>query len=86
MEAYKKGLEVEGETKSDAMRKGYETAKKRVEEELENSISTTDKSGESSGSSESATGAGAGAGAGAGGLPDMSSFWVEVVVCQILLR
>lgn len=34
MEAYKKGLEVEGETKSDAMRKGYETAKKRVEEEL----------------------------------------------------
>lgn len=72
MEAYKKGLEVEGETKSDAMRKGYETAKKRVEEELENSISTTDKSGESSGSRGS--GADAGAGAGAGGLPDMSSF------------
>lgn len=71
MEAYKKGLEVEGENKSDAMRKGYETAKKRVEEELENSIAATERSASSDSSS---TGAGAGAGAGAGGLPDLSSF------------
>ena len=30
MEAYKKGLEVEGDNKSDAMRKGYETAKREL--------------------------------------------------------
>ncbi|RCK66898.1 Small glutamine-rich tetratricopeptide repeat-containing protein 2 [Candida viswanathii] len=70
MEAYKKGLDAEGENKSDAMRKGYETAKKRVEEDLESSISTTDRSA----GSDSGASAGAGAGAGAGGLPDLSSF------------
>lgn len=69
MEAYKKGLEVEGDNKSDAMRKGYETAKKRVEEDLESSISTTDRSAGSD-----STSANTGAGAGAGGLPDLSSF------------
>ncbi|CUM63555.1 uncharacterized protein PRCAT00001133001 [Priceomyces carsonii] len=40
MEAYKKGLDVEGDKKSDAMTRGYETAKRRVEEELEKSISS----------------------------------------------
>lgn len=69
MEAYKKGLQVEGDNKSDAMRKGYETAKKRVEEDLESSISTTDRSAGSD-----STSANTGAGAGAGGLPDLSSF------------
>ncbi|MCJ1308118.1 hypothetical protein MMC25_001770 [Agyrium rufum] len=33
MEAYEKGIEFEGNGGSDAMRKGYETAKRRVEEE-----------------------------------------------------
>jgi small glutamine-rich tetratricopeptide repeat-containing protein alpha len=70
MEAYKKGLDVEGDKKSDAMVKGYETAKKRVEEDLEQSISKSDAT--ESGSSSSA---GAGAGAGAGGLPDLSSLF-----------
>lgn len=32
MEAYKKGLDLEGSGSSDAMRKGYQAAKKRVEE------------------------------------------------------
>jgi small glutamine-rich tetratricopeptide repeat-containing protein alpha len=72
MEAYKKGLDVEGDKKSDAMVKGYETAKKRVEEDLEQSISKSEAN--ESGSSGNG-GAGAGAGAGAGGLPDLSSMF-----------
>ncbi|KAK6458640.1 uncharacterized protein RJT20DRAFT_131803 [Scheffersomyces xylosifermentans] len=70
MEAYKKGLDVEGDKKSDAMSKGYETAKRRVEEELERSISTPTEDTPS----ESARSA-PGAGAGAGGLPDFSSLF-----------
>ena len=34
MEAYEKGIEYEGNGGSDAMKKGYETAKKKVEEEV----------------------------------------------------
>lgn len=71
MEAYKKGLDVEGSSPSDAMKRGYETAKKRVEEELESSISTQDS--EKARSADA--GSGAGAGAGAGGLPDFSSMF-----------
>ncbi|KAI5953948.1 sgt2 [Candida margitis] len=75
MEAYKKGLEVEGDKQSEGMKKGYETAKKRVEQELENSISTSDASGASEGESGSRSAPGGGAGAGAGGLPDFSSMF-----------
>lgn len=80
MEAYKKGLDVEGSTPTDAMKRGYETAKKRVEEELESSISSNDKDASSRDVSSneqtgSESGAGAGAGAGAGGLPDFSSMF-----------
>lgn len=58
MEAYGKGIEYEGNGGSDAMKKGYETAKRRVEE-LE-------------GSGASPRGDGSpGAGAGAGGMPDL---------------
>lgn len=72
MEAYKLGLEVEGATKTDAMVKGYETAKRRVEEELEGSmpLSALDKSEADTGAD-----AGAGTGSGAGGLPDFSSMF-----------
>lgn len=65
MDAYKKGLEIEGSTPSDAMQKGFETAKKRVEADLEKSIDT----------SLTPASSGAGAGAGAGGLPDFSSMF-----------
>lgn len=76
MEAYKSGLEVEGATPSDAMKRGYETAKKRVEEDLESSIATSGEKERSAEPSASASGAsGAGAGAGAGGLPDFSSMF-----------
>jgi len=70
MEAYKKGLDVEGDKKSDAMSKGYETAKRRVEEELERSISTPTEDA----STDSARSV-PGAGAGAGGMPDFSSLF-----------
>lgn len=60
MEAYGKGIEHEGNGGSDAMKKGYETAKRRVEEL------------EGSGVSPRGDAPGAGAGAGAGGMPDLS--------------
>lgn len=71
MEAYKKGMDVEGAAPSDAMKRGFETAKKRVEEELESLIATPeDTTDRSAGAS-----AGAGAGAGAGGMPDLASMF-----------
>lgn len=69
MNAYKKGLDVEGDKKSDAMRKGYETAKRRVEEDLEKSIPASDVA-----QTEPET-ARAAPGAGAGGMPDFSSMF-----------
>lgn len=60
MEAYKQGIEHEGNGGSDAMKKGYETAKKRVEE-LE------------AGDADEVTSRDAGAAPGAGGMPDLSS-------------
>ena len=69
MEAYRQGIEYEGSGGSDAMKKGFETAKRRVEE-LDSEAAVTP--------SESARGpsaAGAGAGAGGGGMPDLSSLF-----------
>lgn len=76
MDAYKKGLDVEGDGKSDAMKRGYETAKRRVEEELESSIPQNDVASTSnSENSNEQSARGAGAGAGAGGMPDFSSMF-----------
>jgi small glutamine-rich tetratricopeptide repeat-containing protein alpha len=61
MEAYKKGIDAEGNGGSEAMRKGYETAKRRVEEE-DGAEAVSDLDG----------GAPRG-GPGAGGMPDLSS-------------
>lgn len=63
MEAYQKGIEYEGNGGSDAMKKGYETAKKRVAE-LEEDASDDDVA------APATRGAGAG---GAGGMPDLSA-------------
>ncbi|MCJ1419048.1 hypothetical protein MMC32_005399 [Xylographa parallela] len=63
MEAYQKGIEFEGNGGSDAMKRGYETAKKRVEEEKD--ATHEDEADDV----ESARG---GAG-GPGGMPDLSS-------------
>jgi len=61
MEAYKSGIDAEGNGGSEAMRKGYETAKKRVEEEEDEDDVT--RSGPGAPSS----------GGGGGGMPDLSS-------------
>jgi small glutamine-rich tetratricopeptide repeat-containing protein alpha len=62
MEAYQKGIEFEGNGGSDAMKKGYETAKKRVAE-----LEAGDDSEDDEVTERSAPGAGA------GGMPDLSA-------------
>ncbi|KAH3687588.1 hypothetical protein WICPIJ_001398 [Wickerhamomyces pijperi] len=97
-EAYKKGLEVEGANPSDSMKKGYETAKKRLEEQLD---STTDGAVEqtprSSGATPSAAGGmpdlgnlanmfgGSGAG-GAGGAPNFADMFNNPAIMQAAER
>jgi small glutamine-rich tetratricopeptide repeat-containing protein alpha len=61
MEAYQKGIEYEGNGGSDAMKKGFETAKKRVAELEAGDDSDNDDVAER--------------GAGAGGMPDLSSMF-----------
>ncbi|KAI1172611.1 hypothetical protein F4777DRAFT_496597 [Nemania sp. FL0916] len=65
MEAYGKGIEHEGSGGSDAMKKGFETAKRRVEEleaeERDNSGTPVPRGG------------GVSPGGGAGGMPDLSA-------------
>lgn len=61
MEAYKKGIDYEGNGGSEAMKKGYETAKRRVED-----LEVEDAAG-------NVTSRGAGGAPGAGGMPDLSS-------------
>lgn len=60
MEAYKQGIEHEGNGGSDAMKKGFETAKRRVEE-LE------------AGAADEVTSRDAGGAPGAGGMPDLGA-------------
>lgn len=61
MEAYSKGIEYEGNGGSEAMKKGYETAKRRFEEMQAEEVSLPRSSPSP------------GTGAGAGGVPDLSS-------------
>lgn len=61
MEAYQKGIDYEGNGGSDAMKKGFETAKRRVQEQAEeedDDVLSTPRGG--------------GGGAGTGGMPDLS--------------
>jgi small glutamine-rich tetratricopeptide repeat-containing protein alpha len=82
MEAYAKGIEYEGNGGSDAMKKGYETAKKKVEEQgaQEDEDSDRDMAGGAGGaggmpdlSSLAGMFGGGGRGGGGGGMPDLSS-------------
>ncbi|TWU72003.1 hypothetical protein ED733_003512 [Metarhizium rileyi] len=61
MEAYSQGIEYEGNGGSEAMKKGYETAKRRVEEMQADEVSLPRSS------------PGAGTDAAAGGMPDLSN-------------
>ncbi|OHE92269.1 tetratricopeptide [Colletotrichum orchidophilum] len=63
MEAYGKGIEFEGSGGSEAMKKGFETAKRRVE----------DMQVEERDLPRQSPGIGGGLGGGAGGMPDLSS-------------
>jgi len=80
MEAYKKGIEYEGNGGSDAMKKGFETARRRVDE-LEQDEATATEATRAAGTGTPSLGdlagmfggGGAGRGAGPGGVPDLSS-------------
>ncbi|ODQ64676.1 TPR-like protein [Nadsonia fulvescens var. elongata DSM 6958] len=71
LRAYKKGMEVEGEQCSDAMKRGYETAKKRVEEELASASPANAESAD--GASTERSGDSVNAPASAPGFPDLAS-------------
>ncbi|GAB7350946.1 hypothetical protein MBLNU459_g1453t1 [Dothideomycetes sp. NU459] len=65
MDAYKAGIDAEGNGGSDAMKRGYETAKRRVDEEGGDSDEVSDPMARSASPPAG--------GAGAGGMPDLSS-------------
>lgn len=64
MEAYEKGIEYEGNGGSEAMKKGYKTAREKVEEEEKNQAVED----QAAGSARNGPGGGA-----AGGMPDLSA-------------
>ena len=93
MDAYKQGIDAEGDAASEAMKRGYETAKKRVEEEggKVDDIDSTTQSKDTS----SATGSGGpdlaglasmlggGGGGGGGGMPDLSQMMQNPMLRQM---
>ena len=92
MEAYRMGIEAEGSGGSEAMRKGYETAKRRVEEE---GGDTDDGDPTDESSSRGAAGLGGGlpdlgalagmfgGGGGAGGMPNLSEMMNNPMMRQM---
>ena len=68
MKAYEQGLSVEGSTPSDAMKRGYETAKQKVSDNLMNSL---DKGTDAS---DSLNPESASSSSGGSGMPDLSAF------------
>ncbi|KAG8167317.1 hypothetical protein KVR01_003006 [Diaporthe batatas] len=79
MEAYQKGIEYEGNGGSEAMKKGFETAKRRVQEESEAEVASrgagagAGAGGPNLNDLASMFGGGGGQGGGGGGMPDLSS-------------
>lgn len=80
LKAYEKGLQVEGSNPTDAMKRGYETAKKKVGDNLMNSLNKA-MNGESDGSdlptpvaATAGVGADGAASSASTGLPDFSAF------------
>jgi small glutamine-rich tetratricopeptide repeat-containing protein alpha len=66
LKAYEDGLKAEGGNPSPGMQKGYEAAKKRVEEELESAVPAAPADDEAASSGSSSAG-------GSRGMPDLSS-------------
>ncbi|TKA71169.1 hypothetical protein B0A55_08652 [Friedmanniomyces simplex] len=98
MEAYQKGIEAEGNGGSDAMKKGYETAKRKVEEEggadedeeedeENDSAATRSTPGGGGGGMPDLGGLaamlGGGGGAGGGGMPDLGSIMQNPMMRQM---
>ena len=77
MEAYKQGIEYEGNGGSEAMKKGYETAKRRVDDLESEDLETTSRGAGQGGPNLSDLagmfGGGAGGAPGGGGMPDFAS-------------
>lgn len=91
MDAYKAGIDAEGNGGSDAMKRGFETAKRRVEEE---GLDSEDNDPMARSTSPSAPGAGAGGmpdlsslagmlGGGGGGMPDLGSLMQNPMMRQM---
>ncbi|KAG5360927.1 Small glutamine-rich tetratricopeptide repeat-containing protein 2 [Yarrowia sp. B02] len=86
LEAYEMGMKVEGDNVSDAMKRGYETAKKRVDEEA---VATRDAPAEGANAGApagfpdlGALGSMFGGGAG-GGMPDLAGLMNNPAVAQM---
>ncbi|KAG5368851.1 Small glutamine-rich tetratricopeptide repeat-containing protein 2 [Yarrowia sp. C11] len=87
LEAYEMGMKVEGDNVSDAMKRGYETAKKRVDEEA---VTTRDAPADGAGAGGApagfpdlgALGSMFGGGAG-GGMPDLAGLMNNPAVAQM---
>lgn len=92
MDAYKQGIDAEGDTASEAMKRGYETAKKRVEEEG-GKVDDIDSATQSKDASSAAAGGGpdlaglasmlGGGGGGGGGMPDLSQMMQNPMLRQM---
>jgi small glutamine-rich tetratricopeptide repeat-containing protein alpha len=98
MEAYKSGIDAEGNGGSEAMKKGYETAKRRVEEEEGGAADAVNPDIDGTASARSAPGGGAGgmpdlgglasmlgggAGGAGGGMPNLSSIMQNPMMRQM---
>jgi len=93
MEAYEKGIEAEGSGGSDAMRKGYETAKRKFEEEggsVDDDDLVTDRGAPGAGGMPDVAslagmfgGGGGGPGGAGGGMPDFSAMMQNPMMRQM---
>lgn len=94
MEAYKNGIEAEGNGGSDAMKKGYETARRRVEEDEADDVGSARSTDAGApppggggmpdiGSLASMLGGAGGGGAGGGGMPDLSQLMNNPMMRQM---
>nr|POE71441.1 small glutamine-rich tetratricopeptide repeat-containing protein 2 [Quercus suber] len=95
MEAYQKGIEAEGNGGSEAMKKGFETARRRVEEEsgvaaAQEVEEETARGGGGGGRMPDLSslagmfgGGGGGGGAGGGGMPDLSALMQNPMMRQM---
>ena len=85
MEAYQKGIDAEGNGGSDAMKRGFETAKKKVEEEG-GEVDATRSAGGGGGLPDLGALAGmlgGGGGAGGGGMPDLAGLMNNPMMRQM---